>query len=364
MTLGLVMIVRNEAHGIAATLESVKPFVDHWSILDTGSTDGTPDVIRQVMAGVPGTLHEGPFVDFSTARNLALDLLGEATTYSLMLDADDVIERGESLTGFFSAPVTDDALLVNRVTGVSWWSPLLLRTAARWRYRGRVHEYVCGPRGEVASRQVPGLIVHHRRPILSVMAVHTRWLRDAEMLREDFDAGVDRARSAFYLAQTFDCLGRMEDALHWYTVRAGLDGWREETFEAMFRRGRCLARLSRWEEAFPALLAAFSFSPSRAEPLFEIAEHYRITNELDLCYLFARRAAEMPRPTHGLFVEDAIYTWKAHDLVAISAYYLGRRFRDPSVWAMGRASAKVALRAVPDDPRLQRNAAFYEDDLP
>jgi glycosyltransferase involved in cell wall biosynthesis len=364
MTLGLVMIVKNEAHGIAATLESVKPFVDYWSILDTGSTDGTPDVIRQVMEGVPGALHEGTFGDFSTARNLALDLLGEATTYSLMLDADDVIERGESLTEFFSSPVTDDALLVNRSTGVSWWTPILLRTAAKWRYRGRVHEYVCGPQGQIAGRRVPGLVVHHRRPMQSVTASRTRWLRDADFLREDFDAGVDRARAAFYLAQTFDCLGQMEDALHWYGVRAGLDGWREETFEAMFRKGRCLARLGRWDEALPALLAAFAFSPSRAEPLVEIAEHYRVTDQLDLCYLFARRAAEMPRPVDGLFVEDAAYTWKAHDLVSISAYYIARRFRDPALWATGRAAAKVALRAVPDDPRLQRNCAFYEDALP
>jgi hypothetical protein len=39
--LGLVMIVKNEAHGIRETLESFKPFIDRWTILDTGSTDGT-----------------------------------------------------------------------------------------------------------------------------------------------------------------------------------------------------------------------------------------------------------------------------------------------------------------------------------
>ena len=363
MTLGLVMIVKDEAQGIAATLESVKPFVDYWSILDTGSTDGTPDVIRQTMAGVPGALHEGPFVDFSTARNLALDLLGEATTYSLMLDADDVIERGEGLTEFFSAPVDDDALLVNREWATSNWVPIVLRTAARWRYRGRIHEYVCGPRGEFATRRIPGLVVKHHRTMQSVAASRSRWLRDLDLLREDYEHGGDKPRSAYYLAQTYECLEMFDEAARWYQTRAGLDGWREETFEAMFRRGRCLLRLGRADEGIAALLGAFAYSPTRAEPLCEIAEHYRQVGQLDLCYLFARRAAEIPLPSQGLFVDEAVYTWKAHDLVAISAFYIARRFRDPRVWAAGRAAAKVALRAVPADPRLQRNSAFYEADL-
>ena len=61
--LGLVMIVKNEARGIVDTLASVIPFVDRWTILDTGSTDGTQDLIRQHV-GPDGQLFEEPFVDF------------------------------------------------------------------------------------------------------------------------------------------------------------------------------------------------------------------------------------------------------------------------------------------------------------
>jgi glycosyltransferase involved in cell wall biosynthesis len=52
--LALVMIVKDEAHTIAQTLMSIKALVDRYYILDTGSTDGTPQVIEQVMDGVPG----------------------------------------------------------------------------------------------------------------------------------------------------------------------------------------------------------------------------------------------------------------------------------------------------------------------
>ena len=95
--LGLVMIVKNEAHGIRETLESFKPFIDRWTILDTGSTDGTQGIIRHVLDGITGALHEEPFVDFATSRNRALDLHSDATTYTVMPDSDDRLVNGEAL---------------------------------------------------------------------------------------------------------------------------------------------------------------------------------------------------------------------------------------------------------------------------
>ena len=42
--LEFVMIVKNEAKSIVETIESVKPWVDRWTILDTGSTDNTVEL--------------------------------------------------------------------------------------------------------------------------------------------------------------------------------------------------------------------------------------------------------------------------------------------------------------------------------
>lgn len=70
--LGLVMIVKNENATIARTLNSVKDDIDFWTIVDTGSTDGTQDTVREVMGDTPGQLLSEPFVDFSTTRNYAL----------------------------------------------------------------------------------------------------------------------------------------------------------------------------------------------------------------------------------------------------------------------------------------------------
>ena len=49
-TICLSMIVKDEAPVIERCLRSVKPWIDHWVIVDTGSSDGTQAMIRKFMA--------------------------------------------------------------------------------------------------------------------------------------------------------------------------------------------------------------------------------------------------------------------------------------------------------------------------
>ncbi len=83
--LQLVMIVKNSGSDIIDMLSTVQPFIDYWTILDTGSTDGTQEKILEFMTK-PGKLYEEPFVDFATSRNRALDLAGNICTFTIMLD--------------------------------------------------------------------------------------------------------------------------------------------------------------------------------------------------------------------------------------------------------------------------------------
>jgi len=46
----LNMIVRNEAHIVEQALDAVAPYISSWVIVDTGSNDGTQDLIRNHMA--------------------------------------------------------------------------------------------------------------------------------------------------------------------------------------------------------------------------------------------------------------------------------------------------------------------------
>src|SRR5262245_56903347 len=87
-TICLVMIVRNEASVIERCLDSVKPFIDCWVICDTGSTDRTKEIIRESLAGIPGTMHDVGWQDFGRNRTIALRFARGKADYHLLLDAD------------------------------------------------------------------------------------------------------------------------------------------------------------------------------------------------------------------------------------------------------------------------------------
>src|ERR1017187_2429569 len=94
----LCMIVKDEAHIIERCLDSVMGHITGWVIVDTGSTDGTQDLIREELADIPGVLLEEPFVNFSVNRTSLINHArqfvqapvrrGLNTGYLLLLDAD------------------------------------------------------------------------------------------------------------------------------------------------------------------------------------------------------------------------------------------------------------------------------------
>src|SRR5690348_8585746 len=100
-TVVLSMIVKNESAVIARCLRSVKPYITGWAISDTGSTDGTQDLIRRELAGIPGELIERPWRDFASNRNDALELAEkQGPDWILIIDADEELrpEPGFSLS--------------------------------------------------------------------------------------------------------------------------------------------------------------------------------------------------------------------------------------------------------------------------
>src|SRR6516164_2358534 len=88
----LSMIVKNEAPVIRRCLASVLPLIDYWIIVDTGSKDGTQNIIRDFMRSIPGELHERVWVNFAHNRTQSLELAKPHGDFILIIDADDVLE--------------------------------------------------------------------------------------------------------------------------------------------------------------------------------------------------------------------------------------------------------------------------------
>lgn len=359
--LGLVMIVKNEASGIVETLASVAAFIDHWTILDTGSTDGTQALIQTKLAGIPGTLHEEPFVDFATTRNRVLELHGKATEFTLMLSGDDILIGAEQLRAALTAQcdAPSEVYNVERQLGHDRFpTAIVLRTGTGWWYVGRTHEVLTKP-GHFATQCIPGAYVTRNRDG-DQAAKRSRWEQDLGILVEDHAREPTNPRTTFYLAQTYECLGRYREALAMYERRIALEGWVEETYEAHYRCARVLDALKTpWPFVEERYLRAHAVDPRRAEPLYAVAKHWYVTRNYALTYLFAQRAEQLPYPEGALFVHAAVYTHEAAQLVAIAAYYLGRQLNDSAVLAVGRRAAEKVVRVRSDDEQARRNLQFY-----
>ncbi len=101
-SISLCMIVKNEKNWIATSILSVKDLVSEVVVVDTGSSDGTPDIARALGAKV---IHFPWVDDFSAARNRSI--AGATGEWILVLDADEIIdtEGCQQIRAWLSQPV-------------------------------------------------------------------------------------------------------------------------------------------------------------------------------------------------------------------------------------------------------------------
>ena len=360
----LSMIVKDEARVIARTLASVKPHIDRWVIVDTGSTDDTKEIVKRELDGVPGELHEAPFVNFEVTRNLALDRCQKRTEFILWMDADDELAGGQALRNFLArerdARDPDrEAYLVRVDTVVSFNSARVLRSRSGFRFKGVVHEVLSHPKRPAPTRIIPGVSIKHHPDRDAIAKSHKRRERDIALLTDQLKKDPTDARSAFYLAMTNLWMSRHVDAVPAFKRRIELGGWREEVYQARYGLAQAMeGRGDPWLDVLQAYLDAHAFAPHRAEPLYRIALHYNTRGEHALCLVFARRAADLPYPSQDVhFIDAEVYEWKIHDLIGSSAFWVGE-------YTLGEDAARKAAAARPGDARLQANVAHYEKRKP
>ncbi|BBY62971.1 tetratricopeptide repeat-containing glycosyltransferase [Mycolicibacterium helvum] len=321
-TICLNMIVRNESHVIRELFDSIAPFITTWVIVDTGSDDGTQDLIREYFAdrGIPGLLHERPWRNFGANRTEAVQLAQGHADYILTMDADDVLFGTPDLSNMtadsYKVPIKYGDLVYQRRH--------LFRDGLPWRWVGVVHEYVtCDT--PCTEELLPGDFWIQARTVGARSQDPDKYLRDAELLLAEVHRNPDDDRSVFYLAQSYRDYGDLRSARQWYARRAEMGGWPEEVFCSLLRVAECTAALGEpWPLVQDAYLKAWAYRPVRAEPLCAIATHYRSNREWQLGYFFAKEAAQIPLPTDILFVRGRVYSVTAIDELAICASWLGK----------------------------------------
>ena len=205
--LEMVMIVRNSGELLRNCLRSNRRFIDHWTIIDTGSTDDTPAIIKKELKGIPGTLHHHPFVDFSNARNKAFDLASQTCKYFIVIDDSYEMFGGAALRAYLSRvnyPVIN--IKINKLNTAgdnvidSYFSHRISMCSSGIRYQYRVHEQLNVGNHLVHNADTSdfGLIDHQSD--VHIERSRARLKRDIEWLSLDHIEYPNEPRIVYYLA--------------------------------------------------------------------------------------------------------------------------------------------------------------------
>lgn len=359
-TICLCMIVKNEAHVIRRCLDSLRPFIDHWVIVDTGSTDGTQQIIRDHYKDVPGELFERPWKHFAHNRSEALTLARGRADYIFVIDADEILE----LYPDWDAPrLTLDAYLCPvRYGSSSYVRKQLVRDGLPWRYEGVLHEYMTCDQPGLSEGTMQGLrvLVHH-----DGARAHdpNTYRRDAILLEQALLDEPDNARYMFYLAQSYRDAGERELAIRNYRRRIEMGGWREEVWVSMYQIGRMQELMGddHWPEAMESYLAAWQYEPARAEPIYNIGMHYQRRAKHATSFIFLSRAMQVPTPgSDRLFIEASVYEYLLPLEYAVACYWLNRH--EEAIEVNDRLLASPLL-PVDHVELVRRNRQFSVDAL-
>jgi hypothetical protein len=338
MTYGLVMIAKDEAAGILGTLETLRPFISYWIVCDTGSTDGTQDLIREYLKDIPGKLYQDKWVNFGHNRSLALARAYKArerVDWWLASDAD----MHWTIDPTFTPPQVESlSLKMGAGSGFEWRLPLVLRADIEWKSVGAVHEYTTRMDGQkhvsLATDKLSVMYQDRSDP------AKTAW--QLGMLREEMEKDPDNSRTVFYAAQCSRELGAYADARALYARRAQMGGYEQERWYAMY----WAAQLEETPDArLLALIACWEARPARLEPLCLAAREMNARGWHHAAYALLNRPIQ---PTDDVFfVHTTVWEWGIDFEKHIAAWWVGKRKESAD---LGRKLLK--RKDLPDHIRL------------
>jgi tetratricopeptide (TPR) repeat protein len=329
VTFSLCMIVKNEAHQLGDCLAPVLPLLDEIIVVDTGSTDNTQEVARQMGARV----FEFPWAqDFSAARN---ESLRQATgQYILWLDADDRIDPGEmaKLRELKASirPYRPKAyyLLIESTSPLdgesSFYQLRLFPNKPGVRFEGRIHEQVnfSLQRLSISFENLSIRIRHTGYEALS--AVKGKYERNWSILEEDLIRDPENLILRYYAARTLDGMNRHQEAIT--HIKKITDNptiqKKEKTFylQSAILLGKYYLNTQNFPEAqelFKKLIQEF---PENAIVHYGLGESFYLAGDYD-------RACSPLRQSLGLPLEVSIFPVNMEKFVYDQYYTLGRCYQ-------------------------------------
>jgi glycosyltransferase involved in cell wall biosynthesis len=330
-TIGLCMIVKDESHIIHEALQSTLALIDTYSIVDTGSSDNTIEIIKDFYKkhNITGEVHERSWKGFGESRTEALRTCDGKMDYILMMDADDLMvfppQAKETLVKVLD-DVRPNACNIEIRRGLNnsleYHRTQIFKANDDWKYVGVLHEYPTNGK-PCKFVKLPKDIFMVGRTIgnrTKIAPGIEKYKKDAEILLAELEKEPENDRYVFYLAQSYRDAGMTDEAVKWYKKRFEMGKWKEEMFVSAYNISKLLHDKDwAWK--------AHEICPYRTESLVTYATQCRVKNMWSQeVFAMLVYAATISKPTQDcLFIESDVYLWRVFDELAIYAAFTGHK---------------------------------------
>jgi hypothetical protein len=301
----LCIMVKNGGPQFEKMLLDNMSFFDRWTILDTGSTDETIDIINRVLVGKKkGQLFQEPFINFRDSRNRCLELAGKTCKFITMLDDTYVIEgklreflnevRGDQRSNSFTLYIKSDDTI--------YGSNRIIKSESELRYVHRIHEVITDKNNiNIVIPKEVSLVDDRRFDYMEKRTMERKQL-DLKLLFEEVEENPHDPRAYYYLAQTYNLLEDYEKSFYYFTKRAEFtnSGFVQERVDALFESARIANfKLNKpWSECEELYNKCYKADESRPESLYFIGIHYYLENNFNKAFGYFKKAFEVGFPLH------------------------------------------------------------------
>jgi tetratricopeptide (TPR) repeat protein len=303
--INLCIMVKNGGDQFEQMLIDNLSIIDRWTILDTGSTDETIEIINRVLVGKKeGNLYQEPFLNFRDSRNRLLDLAGTSCKYNLMLDDTYIIQGTlrEFLNEVRSDQYSNSFTLFIHSDDTKYGSNRIIKSNSGLRYIHRIHEVITDKNNINVVIPEEKVYIKDRRIDYMEKRTLERKQLDLKLLYEEVEDNPNDPRAYYYLAQTYNLLEDYENALKYFLKRASFtnSGFIQERVDALFEAARISNfKLNKpWEECMELYEKCYKVDESRPESLYFIGIHYYLEGNYSKAFPYFKKGFEIGFPSH------------------------------------------------------------------
>lgn len=203
---------------------------------------------------------------------------------------------------------------------------LLVKNDESWKWHGVLHELISSSK-LTDGAVLEGITGEYNAVLGFRSSQKDKWLKDVAILEEALEKEPENPRYRFYLAQTCLMTGDLEKAILNYQKRVDIPGKTcpDEVFWSLYTIGCLQSDLKKPHDVvIDSFLKAFAFDEKRREPLYRLAVQFQLMDSAILGYLVAKRALQIPKPTHALQIQHAVYDYLLELKYAELAWQIGK----------------------------------------